>query len=104
MGIPGPCPPMGGGCFAPPPLLSAKPTDGHLESGKHFEVTSLPYYGAQEYGCDINLNVIQNAIDLPNIMIYFKWTGFTEQHVKTRERWWDCKLAKSSIFLQKEPW
>ena len=42
-------------------------TGGHLKSGQHFKVTSLPYYGTQEKGCDIILNLIQNAIDLLNI-------------------------------------
>ena len=40
---------------------------GHLKPGQHFKVTVLPYYGTQEKGCDIILNLIQNAIDLSNI-------------------------------------
>ena len=46
---------------------TAKLTGGHLKSGQHFKVIFLPYYGTQEKGCDIILNLIQNAIDLPNI-------------------------------------
>ena len=42
-------------------------TGGHLKSGQHLKVTPLPYYGTKEYGCDIILNLIENAIDLPNI-------------------------------------
>ena len=38
-----------------------------MKSGQHFKVTFLPYYGTQEKGCDIILNLIQNAIDLSNI-------------------------------------
>ena len=30
-------------------------------------MTFLPYYGTQEKGCDIIMNLTQNAIDLPNI-------------------------------------
>ena len=37
-------------------------TGGHLKSGQHFEVTFLQYYGTQENGFDIVLNLIQNAI------------------------------------------
>ena len=37
-------------------------TSGHLKSRQHFEVTFLQYYGTQENGCDIILNLIQNAI------------------------------------------
>ena len=38
-----------------------------MKSGQHFKVTFLPYYGTQEKGCYIILNLIQNAIDLSNI-------------------------------------
>ena len=37
-------------------------TGGHLKSGQHIEVTFLQYYGTQENGYDIILNLIQNAI------------------------------------------
>ena len=33
-------------------------TGGHLKSGQYFKVTVLPYYGTQEKGCDIILNLI----------------------------------------------
>ena len=43
-------------------------TDGHFKPGQHFRVTFLTYNGTQENGCDVILNLIKNAIDLPNIM------------------------------------
>ena len=36
-------------------------TVGHLKSGQHFKAIFLPYYGTHENGCDIILNLIENA-------------------------------------------
>ena len=39
-------------------FITRRITGGHLKSGQHFEVTFLQYYGTQENGCDIILNLI----------------------------------------------